>query len=81
MPYSNQASVGIQQSVGQTMSFQVDYVVTDSVGEQQNWNHNLTYNPASGINYPYAQIRTGQGTTCSTGATPTGQHVAGLLGG
>ena len=54
VPYSNQASVGIQQSVGQTMSFQVDYVVTDSIGEQQRWNHNLTYNPATGINYPYS---------------------------
>ena len=54
VPYSNQMSVGIQQSVGQTMSFQVDYVVTDSLGEQQNWNHNLTYNAATGINYPYS---------------------------
>ena len=54
VPYSNQMSVGFQQSVGQTMSFQVDYVVTDSLGEQENWNHNVTYNAATGLNYPYS---------------------------
>ena len=54
VPYSNQMSVGLQQSVGQTMSFQVDYVVTDSLGEQENWNHNVTYNAATGLNYPYS---------------------------
>ena len=54
VPYSNQMSVGIQQQLGQTMSFQADYVVTDALGEQQNWNHNLTYNAATGLNNPYA---------------------------
>ena len=53
VPYSNQMSVGIQQQLGQAMSFQVDYVVTDALGEQQNWNHNVTYNAATGLNYPY----------------------------
>ncbi|MCY4122734.1 MAG: TonB-dependent receptor [Acidobacteria bacterium] len=57
VPYSNQMSVGLQQQIGNTMSFQADYVVTDAFGEQQNWNHNLTYNPATGLNHPYSDLQ------------------------
>ena len=52
VPYSNQTSLGLQQQIGQTMSFQADFVWTDAQGEQFNWNHNVTYNPETGVNFP-----------------------------
>jgi len=58
VPYSNQTSFGIQQQMGRTMSFQADYMWTDSQGEQASWNNNLTYNPETGLNYPYSDVRT-----------------------
>jgi hypothetical protein len=38
------------------MSFQIDYVFTDARGEQQNWNHNLTYNEDTGRSNPYNDL-------------------------
>jgi hypothetical protein len=56
VPYSNQTSIGLQQQMGQTMSFQADYVFTDSLGDQATWNHSLTYNPETGLNYPFSDL-------------------------
>lgn len=54
--YSNQASVGFQQQIGQTMSVQADYVWRGSRREGNVKNANLGYNPATGVNYPYTDI-------------------------
>ena len=56
VPFSYQTSVGFQQQIGSVMSVQADYVYTDARGEQQNWNHNLTYDPATGRNNPYSDV-------------------------
>ena len=56
VPFSYQTSLGFQQQVGNDMSFQIDFVFTDAHGEQQNWNHNLTYNSATGLNNPYSDV-------------------------
>jgi hypothetical protein len=55
-PYSHQASAGIQQQIGETMSFEANYVHTAGRLEETVHNANLTYNPATGANYPFSDI-------------------------
>ena len=51
-PYSHQASAGIQRQIGADMSFEANYVYTGGRGEETPLNANLSYNPATGANYP-----------------------------
>ena len=59
IPYSYQASVGVQRQIGSSMGVDADYIYT---GERKvSWNEtgyniNLSYNPATGTNYPFADI-------------------------
>jgi hypothetical protein len=59
IPYSYQASVGVQRQLASTMAVDADYIYT---GERQvSWNEtgyniNLSYNPATGVNYPFSDI-------------------------
>jgi hypothetical protein len=57
IPYSYQISLGVQRQVGDSMAVTVDYVSTllrrDRV---TNGNINLTYNEATGTNYPFKDI-------------------------
>ena len=59
IPYSYQASVGVQWQLASTMAVDADYIYT---GERQvSWNEtgyniNLSYNPATGVNYPFSDI-------------------------
>jgi len=55
-PYSHQASAGIQRQLGTDMSFEANYVFTGGHGDEQAINANLTYNPATGANYPFSDI-------------------------
>jgi outer membrane receptor protein involved in Fe transport len=55
-PYSHQASVGIQRQLTTDSSFEVNYVHTKGVGEEVDINANLSYNPATGANYPFSDI-------------------------
>jgi hypothetical protein len=55
-PYSNQASVGVQHQISTDSSIEVNYVYTHGTGEEVVHNANLTYNPATGANYPFADI-------------------------
>ena len=55
-PYSQQASIGVQRQLGSVMSFDVDYVYNAGRREESDGNMNLTYNPATGANYPSADI-------------------------
>ncbi|MBI3047716.1 MAG: TonB-dependent receptor [Acidobacteria bacterium] len=55
-PYSHQASVGVQHQIGDTMSVEANYVYTAGRLEETVHNANLTYNPATGANYPFSDI-------------------------
>ncbi len=61
MPYSHQASLGVQRQLNATMSFDVDYVFVGgrdertTQGTQLN-NINLSYDPITGVNYPFTDI-------------------------
>jgi Carboxypeptidase regulatory-like domain/TonB dependent receptor-like, beta-barrel len=59
IPYSYQASIGMQRQLGSLTGIEADYVFT---GERAtNWNStghniNVSYNPATGTNYPFTDI-------------------------
>lgn len=57
VPYSYQTSVGVQRQLGETMSIEADYVYG---GRRRvrvvNYNVNLTYDPATGVNYRFSDI-------------------------
>jgi len=55
--YSYQGSVGVQRQIARTASVEADYVTTRARAElYQRPNINLTYNPATGVNYPFTDI-------------------------
>ena len=56
MAYANQASIGVQRQLASDMSFEANYVYTSGYGEERTQNINLTYNPATGANYPFTDI-------------------------
>jgi hypothetical protein len=56
--YTYQTSFGMQRQVGDTMSVQVDWVYSQNRHELVTRNINLVYNPATGANYPFNQVRT-----------------------
>ena len=56
MSYSDQASIGMQRQVGTAMSFESNLTYTGSRNEEYSENLNLTYNPATGANYPSADL-------------------------
>ena len=57
VPYSWQASVGVQRQVAETMSVQVDYVFNGIRHEQTLRDVNLAFNPETGANYPFTDPR------------------------
>ncbi len=54
--YSHQASAGIQRQFGTDMSLEVNYIFTGGRREETAQQVNLTYNPATGANYPFTNI-------------------------
>src|SRR5919106_592985 len=54
--YSHQASGGIQHQIGDTMAFEANYVHTSGRLEETVHNANLSFNPATGANYPFTDI-------------------------
>jgi hypothetical protein len=55
--YSYQGSLGMQRQLGTTTAVEADYVTTRSRAELYTRpNINLTYNPATGVNYPFTDI-------------------------
>src|SRR5262245_20765880 len=53
LPRTFQTSIGFQRQLGNTMSFEADYVYTQGRDEKDVVeNINLSYNPATGANYP-----------------------------
>jgi outer membrane receptor protein involved in Fe transport len=61
-PYSHQASFGIQRQIGADTSFQANYIYTGGRGEESGGsgqitnNANLTYDRATGANFPFTDI-------------------------
>ena len=56
MPYARQGSIGLERQLGTDMSMQANYVYTGGRGEEVDTNINLSYNPATGVNYPSADV-------------------------
>jgi hypothetical protein len=56
IPFSYQASIGMQRQLAATMVVTVDYVYNLSDKENTGRNFNLAYNPATGTNYPFSDI-------------------------
>ncbi len=54
--YSHQASAGIQRQIGAVMSFEANYVYAGGRLEEGATNANLSYNPATGANYPFSDV-------------------------
>ncbi|MBM3818284.1 MAG: TonB-dependent receptor [Acidimicrobiia bacterium] len=55
--YTLQNSIGVARQFGNTMALEVDYVYTRGRNEKDIIdNVNLTYNPATGANYPFSDI-------------------------
>jgi len=55
-PAAYQTSIGMQRQIGDAMSFQADYVWTGDRLVKQPYNINLSYNPETGINYPFTDL-------------------------
>jgi hypothetical protein len=52
-----QSSIGLQRQLGSTMAIEADYVYAQGRNEKDVLdNMNLTYNPATGANYPFTDI-------------------------
>ncbi|MBI4886082.1 MAG: TonB-dependent receptor [Acidobacteria bacterium] len=56
-PWAYQASVGVQRQIGDTMGVTVDYSYSGSRRDRvTNYNINLSFDPATGLNYPFTDI-------------------------
>jgi hypothetical protein len=56
IPYSYQGSVGVQRQLGPAMMVQADYVFVGNRAQFTSMNVNLSYNAATGANYPYTDL-------------------------
>jgi hypothetical protein len=56
MPYSYQSSIGLQRQLGPTMAVDADYVYVGLRDQMRDLPVNITYNPATGVNYPFTDI-------------------------
>ncbi len=53
VPYAHQASMGFQHQIGDSASFQADYVFNGGRREQYNQMTNLLFDPVTGVNLPF----------------------------
>ena len=54
--YSHQTSIGVQRQLAGTLAVEANYVYTGGRGEENTYNVNLSYDPATGVNYPFRDI-------------------------
>ncbi len=54
--YSHMVSMGVQRQLGQVMAFESNFVFTGGRKDEYAPNINLSYNPATGANYPFTDI-------------------------
>ena len=55
-PYSYQTSAGLQHQLTATMAVQADYVWSAGRREPQARNVNLSFNPETGVNFPFSDV-------------------------
>jgi hypothetical protein len=56
-PYSYQASIGVQRQIGADMGLTADYSFNGQRKDRvTGYNINLSFNPATGLNYPFTDI-------------------------
>ena len=55
-PYSWQSSIGFQRQLRADMAVEADYVFAGTRHEWESRNVNLTFNPATGTNYPFTDV-------------------------
>jgi len=62
IPYSYQGSIGVSRQIGNSAALDVDYVYTGGrnerfgQGHQPQFNMNTTFDPSTGLNYPFSDI-------------------------
>ena len=56
IPYTYQASIGVQRQLTATMAVTADYMYNHSLKEFAGRNFNQTYNPATGANYNFSDL-------------------------
>ena len=56
VPYSHQFAFGMQQQLGETTAIEMDYVYQGARNEYYNEMFNLTFDPETGVNYPFSDI-------------------------
>lgn len=56
VPYSHQASFGVQRQLGDVLAVEADYIYQGARNEYYNQQFNLTFDPATGVNYPFSDI-------------------------
>jgi hypothetical protein len=54
--YAHQASIGVQRQLADLLSFEANVLMTGGRGEERSTQGNLTYNQATGANYPFQDI-------------------------
>ncbi len=58
VPWSWQGSMGVQRQIGRSAALEADYVFVANRHELYTRNINLAFNPATGMNYPFNDVRT-----------------------
>jgi len=56
MPYAHQGSIGVQRQLGHALAVEADYVYQGMRDHPRDLPINISYNPATGANYPFADI-------------------------
>jgi hypothetical protein len=56
IPYSWQKSIGVQQQIGREVAVTADFVSTHLTNTESIRNINLTFNPETGVNYPFTDL-------------------------
>jgi len=56
IPWSYQGSIGVAQQLGTVVAIDADYAYIATRGDKSTTNINLSYNPATGVNYPFTDI-------------------------
>jgi hypothetical protein len=56
MPYAHQLSIGVQRQLGQTVAVEADYVYHGMRDHPRDLPVNISYNQATGVNYPFADV-------------------------
>jgi hypothetical protein len=54
--YSHQAGIGVQRQLANQMAFEVNFNYTGGRREEVPMNGNLSYNPATGANFPFGTV-------------------------